>query len=279
MAVRIITDSTSDIGLKQAKELGVDILPLTVHFGQEEYLDGVNLTNEMFYEKLLTSEELPTTSQITVTTFETVFNEIVKEGDEAVVILIASKLSGTCQSAMIARNMVSPKRIRVIDSETVTFGLGVAVREAVRLRDLGMSATEIAEELERIKKNIWLLAYIDDLTYLQKGGRLSATSAFFGTLLGIKPIIEVKDGEVRLVHKERGLKNAFSWIIDTVKKTGIDLSRPYSFGHTNNPQLAKEFIAQFTEEISLPQTPLSDIGTVVGTHVGAGCTGFAFFKK
>ena len=195
------------------------------------------------------------------------------------VILIASKLSGTCQSAMIARNMVSPKRIRVIDSETVTFGLGVAVREAVRLRDLGMSATEIAEELERIKKNIWLLAYIDDLTYLQKGGRLSATSAFFGTLLGIKPIIEVKDGEVRLVHKERGLKNAFSWIIDTVKKTGIDLSRPYSFGHTNNPQLAKEFIAQFTEEISLPQTPLSDIGTVVGTHVGAGCTGFAFFKK
>ena len=183
MAVRIITDSTSDIGLKQAKELGVDILPLTVHFGQEEYLDGVNLTNEMFYEKLLTSEELPTTSQITVTTFETVFNEIVKEGDEAVVILIASKLSGTCQSAMIARNMVSPKRIRVIDSETVTFGLGVAVREAVRLRDLGMSATEIAEELERIKKNIWLLAYIDDLTYLQKGGRLSATSASFGTLL------------------------------------------------------------------------------------------------
>ena len=155
MAVRIITDSTSDIGLKQAKELGVDILPLTVHFGQEEYLDGVNLTNEMFYEKLLTSEELPTTSQITVTTFETVFNEIVKEGDEAVVILIASKLSGTCQSAMIARNMVSPKRIRVIDSETVTFGLGVAVREAVRLRDLGMSATEIAEELERIKKTGW----------------------------------------------------------------------------------------------------------------------------
>lgn len=279
MAVRIITDSTSDIGLKNAKELGVDILPLTVHFGEEEYIDGVNLSNEMFYQKLLSGETLPTTSQITVTTFETAFNEIIKDGDEAVVILLASKLSGTFQSAMIARNLVSQTHIQVIDSESVTFGLGIQVREAVRLREKGMSAVEIAKEIERTKKDVWLLAYIGDLTYLQKGGRLSAGAAFFGSLLGIKPVIEVTDGEVRLIHKERGLKKAFSWIIDTIKSTGVDLTKPYIFGHSNDPALAQDFIDQLTAEVPLPETMLSDIGITVGTHIGAGCTGFAFYKR
>lgn len=278
MSVRIITDSTSDITPKEAYELGISIAPLKVIFGETEYRDNIDITNEEFYEKLAASKNLPTTTQPAVNDFISLYESAPE--DEIVVITISSKLSGTMQSATIAAESVEGKKIYIVDSETATLSLNILVRRAIQLRDQGLSGLEIAVKLDEEKKDIVLLAVVDTLTYLQKGGRVSKTAAVAGGLLGIKPILTINDGVIEVIGKERGSAKAYKFIHDTGLGLGTpDFSRPCALGFTakgDNMEKLRDVIAK---EFCIDGMTIDSIGAAIGTHVGPGAAAITYFKK
>lgn len=276
--IRIITDSTSDISRKRGEELGIDIVPLGVIFGEESFQDGVTISVKEFYEKLQTVTELPKTFQVTPFQFETIFKKYIDQGDEIIGIFISHKMSGTYQSAVIASE-ICPERIHIVDSMNVTVCLGLLVEEAVKLRDKGVSAKEIVEKIESIKDNLRLFAIVDTLKYLQMGGRISSTSALVGNLLDINPIIGIYDGFVESVAKTRGKKAAYRWIEKKVQEEAIDNNYPVRFADSNAPDLLKEFLAYINEKVEIKESTFADIGPVVGTHAGPGAVCIAYFKK
>lgn len=278
--VRIITDSTCDIPFSQAEGMGIQIIPLQIHFGEECYRDQLDISNQEFYEKLAQVSELPTTSQINPDTFVQIFQEAVDAGDQVVGIFLSSKMSGTCQSAMIARNMVSEENIFVIDSRTVTFALGLLVNIAAQMRDQGCSAGEIAAKVEELTHRVRLLAMVDTLKYLKMGGRISGATAMVGGLLGINPIISIGDaGIVESAGKVRGRKAAFRWIAEQMAKEPADPAYQVAFGHSNAPEAMAECIASFNGRLDTEHALRSDIGAVVGTHAGPGATGIAYIAR
>lgn len=277
MSVRIIVDSTADTTPEVKDRLTV--VPLTVCFGQEEYIDGVTIDHRQFYEKLAASDVLPTTSQATPATFAQVFAEVEKAGDSAVVITIAAKLSGTYQSALIAASDYD--NIYVVDSNSVTMGAGILAQLALTLADKGLSAPEIAEILTRERENVRLVALLDTLEYLKKGGRISGTVAFVGGMLSIKPLIQVADGEIHTLGKARGLKQGNQMLSAQIEKLGVDFSKPLLLGYTG---LDEEPLGRYIAESRALWAPVGDvsttaIGSVIGTHAGPGAYAAAFFKE
>ena len=277
--VQIVTDSTCDLSKERQEALGVEVVPLSVHFGEESFLDGVDLTNEEFYRRLRASETLPTTAQVNPEEFARRFQAHVDRGGEVVGLFIASELSGTCQSAMIARDMVDEDHIFVVDSKTVTFGLGLLVEMAARLRDRGLSAREIAEELEKLKERLRFYAVVETLKYLKMGGRISGTAAVVGGMLGITPILNIRDGVVEAAAKSRGRKGAFQWMEKKLQEEPADLSLPVSFGNADSPDIMAECEAALVASVPGAEALESSIGSVVGTHAGPGCAGIAYFVK
>lgn len=278
--VKIIIDSTADLkpGLKE----NFIVVPLTVHFGEEEYLDGVTIDHKMFYDKLIESDVLPTTSQGTPHAFSKVFTEATADGSECVVITISSTLSGTCQSAQIAAQDFSGK-VFVVDSETVTVGTGILAEYALELVKQGFSAKDIAEKLNECKKNIRIIALLDTLEYLQKGGRISKTTAFAGGLLNIKPVVCVKDGVIETLGKARGSKQGNNLLVKEIEAAGgVDFSKPVTLGYSG---LSDHMLLKYIEDSEhlwkdyLSELRYTTIGSVVGTHVGPGAIAVAFFKK
>lgn len=280
MSVRIVIDSASDITLQRADELHLDFMPLKTIFGEEEYLDGITITHEQFYEKLIECGTIPTTSQIPPYEFEKKFKEIREAGDTAVVITLSSLLSGTYQSAVLASDGFEDC-IFTVDSLNVSLGLQSLVLYAVRLRDQGMSAKEIAAELERVKNKIVVLAVIDTLEYLKQGGRISKTAAWAGTMLAIKPIISIVKGEVVILGKARGSKNGNNMLMQNVKESGgIDFSMPYCLGYTGlDDTLLQKYIRDSAVlwEGKTDNLPITTIGSTIGTHAGPGAIGVSFF--
>lgn len=278
--IRIITDSTSDLSAEEAARLGVEIVPLTVLFGEEGFLDGVEITHEEFYGRLEKVQALPTTAQVPPETFINCFQAHVDAGDQVVGLFLSSEMSGTCQSAFIARSAVDEENVFVVDSRTVTFGLGLMVREAVRMRDAGLSAREIAAGLEELSGRVHLLAAVNTLKYLKMGGRISAATAAVGGVLGISPIIAVQNGVVESVGKARGRKNAFQWIAKRIEtEECIDPEHLVAFGHSNAPDALAECQAACAGLTDVPAASVNSIGAVVGTHAGPGAAGIAYFLK
>ena len=277
--VRIVTDSTCDIPPQRQRELGIEVVPLSVHFGPETYLDGVELTNQDFYAKLRQAEVLPTTSQVNPEEFARRFRAHVDRGDEVVGLFIASQLSGTCQSAAIARSMVDEEKIFVLDSTSVTFGLGLLVETACLLRDRGLGARELAETMEGLFPRLRFYAVAETLKYLKMGGRISAATAMVGGMLGITPILDIRGGVVEAAGKSRGRKAAYQWMDKRIQDEPIDPSLPVSFGHSDSPAFLAECEAFFLERFPGLHVVEGDIGSVVGTHIGPGAVGIAYFKK
>lgn len=280
MAVKIIIDSASDINQEESKVLGVVMVPMEIRFGDEQYLDGVDLTSRQFYEKLIESDELPKTSQINPYRFAEVFERITANGDEAVVITISSKLSGTYASATQAAEAFAGK-IYVVDSKNACIGERLLLQYAQRLVAQGMGAKEIAAELEVAKTRICLMAVLNTLEYLKKGGRISAAVAFAGSMLSIKPVVAVEGGEVKLVGKAMGSKKGNNLLSSLVeKKGGIDFDMPYGVVCSGlDDTMLKKYVAdsahlwaEHTENI-----PSYVIGSTIGTHIGPGAIGVAFF--
>lgn len=279
MPVRIIIDSTADLAPELVSR--VHIVPLTVSFGAEEYIDGITITHEEFYNKLIESDVLPTTSQATPAVFAKVFTEVAAAGDSAVVITVASQLSGTCQSARIAAGDYD--NIYVVDSGSVTLGAGILAEYALRCADQGMSAAEIAARLEEKKEDICLIAMLDTLEYLKKGGRISAAVAFAGGLLNIKPVVNVKDGVIHMLGKARGSRQGNNLLVQEIHKAGgIDCTMPILLGYSGlSDALLKKYIADSAPlwENGVEVLRYTSIGSVVGTHVGPGAIAAAFFHK
>lgn len=279
MNVRIIVDSTTDLAPKLEGQ--VTIVPLTVRFGTEEYIDGVTITHEEFYNKLVESDVLPTTSQATPAAFEEVFKEVAAAGDSAVVITVASQFSGTCQSARIAAEDYD--NIYVVDSGNVTLGAGILAEYALRCACSGMDAAQIAALLEKKKEDICLIALLDTLEYLKKGGRISSAVAFAGGLLNIKPVVNVKDGVIHMLGKARGSRQGNNLLVQEIGKAGgIDFAMPILLGYSGlSDALLKKYIADSAPlwENGVDTLRYTSIGSVVGTHAGPGAIAAAFFRK
>ena len=280
MKIRVITDSAAD--LPQPCRPEITVLPMAVTFGEEQFLDGVDLAHRQFYEKLIEGDALPTTSQINPTQFEEAFRRAVDEGEDVVAVVLSSKLSGTCQSARIAAEEF-PGRVFVVDSENATIGQQILVRRALDLLGQGLDAAAIAGELEREKKDIRLVALLDTLEYLKRGGRISPSVALVGGLLSVKPVIAVEHGEVVMLGKARGSKNGSNLLVQEIRKTnGVDFDRPYLLGYTGlEDSLLQKYIADsaalWAEHTNA--LPIGTIGGTIGTHVGPGAIAVAFFQK
>ena len=272
MEVKIITDSTVDLREELKKQL--KIVPLTVHFGEEEYIDGVTMTQRQFYEKLEKSDALPSTSQATPDAFMQVFEQIKQAGQSAVVLTLSSKLSGTYQSAMIAA--VEYENIYVVDTDSVAIGSGILAELALQMADAGMDAKAIARRLEEEKKNVRIIAMVDTLEYLKRGGRVSKTVAFAGALLNIKPVLSVAEGQIQILGKARGIKQGSSMLLEQIEETGgVDFSKPVMLAYTG---LEDAHLKKFMEENeAFREMPYGLIGSVIGTHAGPGAVAIAFF--
>ena len=277
--VRIIADSTCDIELDQQQKLNIDIIPMHLFFEGEEFIDGVTITTKQFYEKLETTPELPKTTQITPAVFSEIFKKYIDNGDEIVCLTLSSELSGTYQSAKIAQKEISPNKIFVIDSRTVTFGFGLIVHEAIKLRDKGLSAKEIFDEIEVLKDKQILYGIVDTLKYLSMGGRLSRTSAVIGTVLKIKPVVFIGEGKIVSIGKERGYSKSKDFVLKKISENKIDTSRLVIFGASKDMTLRENFMKETLPILKVENYIEMKLGAAVGTHAGPNCVGIAYFKK
>ncbi|NLK99985.1 MAG: DegV family protein [Clostridiales bacterium] len=280
MGIRIITDTTSDISIKQAAQMNITLIPLKVIFGDKEYKEGVDITIEGFYEKLVKAERLPTTSQPSPDDFLKHFKEGKAAGDSIIVLLIASKLSGTYQSAMIAKEMANYDDIYIIDSNTATCALRILVEQAVKLRDEGISAGDIASRLMDLRERIVFLAMLDTLEFLHKGGRLSKSSTILGTLLRFKPIITINDGTIGVIGKERGVNKAIGRIVEAIDEMGeIDNDYPVHLGYTAEDDQCRLLKDRLNSAYKLGDMKMHPVGCVVGTHAGPGACVITYVRK
>lgn len=279
MSVKIIVDSTTDL-LPSIREQ-VTVVPLTVCFGQEEFTDGVTMTHEQFYEKLVECDVLPTTSQASPAAFIRVLSETLAPGDSALILTLSSELSGTYQSAVIAAGEF--EEVFVVDSSSVAIGTGILTEYALECVKKGMSAKEIAEEIERKKKDVCVIAMLDTLEYLKKGGRISSTAAFAGGILNIKPVVNIENGRINILGKARGSKQGNNLLIQEIQKAGgIDFKLPILLGYTGlTDVLLQKYIkdSRLLWEDAAESLRYTSIGSVVGTHTGPGVIAAAFFRK
>ena len=281
--IKILVDSACDLEQSDAQALGVSLLPLQIRFGEEEFLDGVTLSHRAFFEKLIETNTLPQTSQINEYRFEEAFSELTEDGSEVVAITLSSKLSGTHASAVKAAKKFGGK-VHVVDSLNACIGERVLLEYAVRLVKEGrLGAAEIAAELDEKKGKIQLLAVLDTLQYLRKGGRISSVTAIAGEMLSIKPVISVVRGEVKLVGKAMGSKKGNNLLTKLVSDCGgIDFTMPYVLGYSG---LSDEFLQKYISDSEAlwkdhtDHVPYYLIGSTIGTHVGPGAIAVAFFAK
>lgn len=276
--IRIITDSGSDFCPPYPKNLTV--MPLTIHFGAEEYRDGQTIDHKTFYEKLVSGSELPTTSLIPPGEFQQEFDKAEAAGETVIAVLLSGKLSGTYQSAVLAAE--DREKVYVVDSMNATLGEQILVKYAIRLVNQGLSATDIVAELERAKSHVNLMGMPDTLDYLHRGGRISKTVAVLGGVLSIKPVLRLVDGVVVMIGKARGSKNGNNYLIQEVSKSGVDFTKPLCLGYTGlSDELLQRYIADSRQlwEGKAEELPISTVGATIGTHVGPGAIVLAFFDN
>ena len=280
MAVTIMTDSASDISQEVAKKWGIVVLPLLVRFGEDEYLDGVTLSPYQFYEKLIETDEIPKTSQITPFDFGEAFRKEVEAGNDVVMFTLSSGVSGSYQSACIAAEDY-PGKVFVIDSKQFCVSEYIIVERAVELRDAGKSAAEIATIMEEEKKEAHVIAIFDTLEYLKLGGRISSAAAFAGTMLNLKPVLTIEEGVVKILGKARGSRNGNNMLTEWANKLGIDYDRPVCFAYSGfDDTMLQKYIHDQKDlyEGHLQELQIAEVGATIGTYAGPGAIAVAFFE-
>ena len=279
MSIHIITDSAADLTEENKRRLYA-VVPLSVSFGEEVFADGVTLSKDKFYERLEKSKELPRTSQPSPEAFEKVFRKLQEQGDSAVVITISSGLSGTYQSACLAAQKYP--NVRVVDSQSVSIGTGVLAEYACSCAEKGMELDELARHLTEKREEIGLIAMVDTLKYLRKGGRISGAAAVAGEVLNIKPVITIKDGKVAILGKARGSKKANNFLIEQIRQNGVNYDMPILLGYTGQ---SDELLQNYVRDSgSLWKGHVDHLDSVklcrvIGTHAGPGAVAVAYFKK
>ncbi len=283
MNIAIITDSTCDLSISAEAAYQIDIVPLMVTFGEKAYRDGVDLTNSEFYLRLAKADILPTTSQPTPAAFQEVFRRRLDEGKDIVGIFISSGLSGTYQSAMIARSSFineEQNRIHLVDSQQATGSLGILVHQACKMRDQGAGAKEIADSINELVPRTRLYAFFDTLKYLKMGGRLSAAAAAAGGLLNISPVCALVNGKLVPIAKIRKRQNVFhQWLREKLLTDIPDPQYSGAFLHSDAPALAAALQEEFKYLLPPDKTLSISLGAVVGTHTGPNAQGVAYIAK
>lgn len=277
--VRIITDTLCDLTMAHAKELNIDILPLLVRFGEEEYKCGVELSNEEFYEKLETSSLAPSSAAVNPYEFEEVFQKYVDAGDDVVAILFSRLMSATYQSAVIASENIDSDKIHLIDCENGAMGQALLIETAVAMRDQGMSAEEIVEKITALLPRTLTYIVIDTMEYLKRGGRISKSTAFIGGLMRVHPVVQVIADGAKPVDKVKGKKSCNAWLIQKLKDVQPDTDYKLVIGHSNAPERAEHFKQQLLEAGITNEIFITCIGPIVGTHIGPNCLGIGYIKK
>lgn len=278
--IRIIADSTCDINAEEQKNLGIEVLPLSITFGQKVYKDGIDLSHSQFYRLLEKSTKLPTTSQINPGEFSMYFKKYMENGDDVIGIFLSSELSGTFQSARIAANAINPEHIFTIDSGTGSFGTALLIKEAVRLRDSGeYTAAEIVTKIQRLVSRLRIYAVVDTLKYLKMGGRIGTYTNIIGTALKICPIVEVYCGKLAVVSKSRGEKGGFNELLKQLNNYSVDYSYGVAFGHSDSPERLQRCVEFLKPHLQTNDIYIGSLGSVIGTHTGPGVVGIAFIEK
>ena len=280
MGIRIITDSSADFDRATAKRRQVEIISMAVQFGNASFLDGKTITNDVFYTLLKEGRENPTTSQPTPAEFLRVFEEAKAAGDQVVVIVLSGALSGTLQSAMIAKEMCEYEPIYIVDSRTVSAGIQILVNLACKLRDSGLPAPGIAQELERLKGRIRIFAVLDTLEYLRRSGRLSGFQAGLGAMTKLKPVITVRDGAVSIAAKAFGTSAAVKQLQKFLLQYPVDDAYPSYFLYTDDKEREELLLPALREQGKLPlRLHYSSVGPTIGTHIGPGALGMAYIER
>lgn len=282
MKIKIISDSGSDMTQEEASRAGVTIIPLKVIINGVEYCDGIDITPYELYGMLDDCDVLPHTSQITPDEFQKEYHNAFKTADELIVITIGAKLSGTYYSATLAAAEFK-KPIHIVDSGNAAAAQHILVDYAVRLADMGLSASEIVSKLEAAKHKLQIIARVDTLEYLKRGGRLSKTAAIAGSILSIKPVIGIENGEVAIFGKARGSKASSNLLTELInKRGGIDFSMPYRLVYSGNDDALLKGYIDNSRSLWVGHTdnlPISMLGSTIGVHVGPGAVGVAFFSN
>lgn len=278
MATRIITDSASDI--VDFPNPNLTVLPMTVAFGNTVYHDGVDLTHERFYDLLVESDELPSTGAVSPGVFAQAYDKAQAAGEDVVVVTLSSKVSATCQSACIAAE--GRDGVQVVDSLNSCIGERVLVEYALMLVERGLSAADIAARLERARSRVHMLALLDTLEYLRRGGRIGSAAAAAGALLALKPVITMTDGEVELLGKARGSKNARNLLVELVGEHPIDFAMPFCLAYTAGGEaMLKKYVRDSSDlwEGIVDALPICSVGATIGTHAGPGAIAVAYFSQ
>jgi DegV family protein with EDD domain len=280
MVVRIVTDSTADLPTQVAQELGIAVVPLTVFFGDEAFLDGVEIDRDTFYARLAESKALPRTSQPSPAKFVEAYQRLIAEGADAILaIQVAGKLSGTIQAARTAIGLLPEGTrqipIELLDSNSVSDGLGYMVQHASKLAQAEKSLEEIRSEVEDIASRTHIFAVLDTLEFLRRGGRIGAASAFLGNLLSFKPILSVDEGEVHPVERPRTRSKAYARVAQLLADVG---ELEHAAIVASNDEVGEQ-LREAVQGVYKGSVPLYAFGAVVGTHAGPGVAGVAYVTK
>ena len=276
--IRFLLDTSSDFTVEEVKAKGMDLVPLHITLGEADYKDAYDLTKDAFYELLTTSEEFPKTSQPTPQDFVDAFEDAKEKGDELICILLSSRLSGTFQSATLAKSIVEYDNIHLVDSLGATHMIRIMAEYGQELADAGKSAKEIVEALEEMKSKIKVLAVVDTLEYLCKGGRVSKTTAAIGEAAKVKPMITVANGEVAVIGKSLGKNKAIGNLLKALGECEVDERFPIYAVSTLGTENCEVFEKRLTDAGYNFKERLQ-IGATIGTHIGPGVFGMIFVTK
>jgi DegV family protein with EDD domain len=278
MTIKIVTDSTADLPPALAEELGITVIPLYVLFGHENYRDRVDITEDQFYQRLLNGPIHPSTSQPTPQDFTDIYHKLSQQADGIISIHISSKLSGTCNSALQAKEMVSAHcPVEVVDSEMVSMGLGLLAIEAAAIANSGKSLQQVVEVVKQSIRNTRLWALFDTLKYLALGGRIGKAKALVGTILNIKPILAVKEGEMVPVSQARTRAKGIGMLYEYVN-TVADI-QDLAVMYTTTPDEAHVLADRLGAKFNRSRIKLVRIGSAIGVHAGPGALGIALRGK
>jgi DegV family protein with EDD domain len=272
--VRIVTDSTADLSPAQQSQMGITVVPLNVHFGDQVFRDRVDISGAEFFRRLKASSQMPRTSQPSVGVFEDSFRQLLKGGDEVVAVVLSAKVSGTYNSALMAAQAVDSDRIEIVDSQSASMTEGFMALEAARLAQQGAGRKEVAEHARSLIPKGRILVAVDTLTYLERGGRIGKAQALLGSLLNVKPIITLRDGEVHPLGRARSRAQALDRLVEMLRKDGkvSHLAVMHGGAAAEAEQLRNRVAPDYPDlEVTITET-----GPVLGTHTGPGVIGFTY---
>jgi len=278
--IRIVTDSTCDLPDEVLKEYDIAVAPLTVRFGQQSFKDRVDITTEEFFEKMGKSKEVPSTSQVSVGEFTDIFKALGGAGRTVLGLFLSARLSGTYQSAVIARNVLGLENIHVMDTKLTTLAHGMVVLKAAQMAKDGHSLQEIKNMVTYMSDNMYSIIILGTLTYVEKGGRIGAGTALVGNLLNIMPVVTFSEGEVKLLGKIRGRKRTVSWLVDHIENLGIRLyDRVVGINYIGDSEIVGEVKDALNKGFNAKEFVVGTVGSVIGTYSGPDMALGVYFLK